>query len=157
MCGDCLIFFDNFLCKFLDEELDDEKCIDLFDFLFDEYNKRGKDSKRDFEAITDWSNLGDSETKKIIGLIPNETILIEDTDYILETEQAPDWLIDWSDTKQKLTFLNVLGIHKEDSDIIKLRQSLFDVQLITSEELSNSETINNQLPRRSDSLQEYLR
>lgn len=39
----------------------------------------------------------------------------------------------------------MLGIHQEDSDIIKLRQSLFDVQLITSEELSNSETINNQI------------
>jgi hypothetical protein len=135
----------NFLCKYLDEELDNEKCVEFFDFIFDEYNKRGKDSKRDFEAITDWSILGDTETKKIIGLIPNETILIEDTDYILETEQAPDWLIQWADTKQKLTFFNVLGIHQEDSDIIKLRQSLFDVQLITSEEISNSETINNQI------------
>jgi hypothetical protein len=135
----------NFLCKYLEEKLDDEKCVEFFDFIFDEYNKRGKDSKRDFEAITDWSNLGDTETKKIIGLIPNETILIEDTDYILETEQAPDWLIEWAVTKQKLTFLNVLGSHQEDSDIIKLRQSLFDVQLITSEELSNSETINNQI------------
>ena len=135
----------NFLCKYLDEELVDEKCVEFFDFIFDEYNKRGKDSKRDFEAISDWSILGDTETKKIIGLIPNETILIEDTDYILETEQAPDWLIQWADTKQKLTFLNVLGIHQEDSDIIKLRQSLFDVQLITSEEISNSETINIQI------------
>ena len=149
---DCIFLFKptfveegNLLCKFIDEELDDEKCIELFDFLFDQYNRRGKDSKRDFEAITDWSTLGDTETKKIIGLIPNETILIEDTDYILETEQSPGWLTEWADTKQKLTFLNVLGIHYKDSDIIKLRQSLFDVQLITSEELINSETINNQI------------
>jgi len=149
---DCIFLFKptfddegDFLCKYIDEELDDEKCIELFDFLFNEYNKRGKDSKRDFEAITDWSTFGDTETKKILGFIPNETILSEDTDYLLESEQAPEWLIEWAETIDKLSFLNVLGIHQSDSDIIRLRKSLFGEVVLTVEALSNSETLNNQI------------
>jgi hypothetical protein len=149
---DCIFLFKpsfddvgNLLCKYIDEELDDEKCIVLLGFLFNEYNKRGKDSKRDFEAISDWSTFGDTETKKILGFMPSETVLSEDTDFLIESEQAPKWLIEWADTIDKLRFLNVLGIHQSDSDIIRLRKSLFDEIDLTAEDLSNSETLNNQL------------
>lgn len=146
---DCIFLFKstfddegNFICKYIDEELDDEKCIELFDFLFFEFNKRGKDSKRDFEAISDWSKFGDTETVKIIGFIPSQIILSDDSDYILESEQASDWLIEWCDSNDKAKFLSVLGINQEDSDILKLRRSLVgDIELLP-EEISNSESLN---------------
>lgn len=149
---DCVFLFKptfddegNFICKFIDEELDSEKCIKLYDFLFSEYNKRGKDSKRDFEAISDWSKLGDTATDKIIGFIPSQIILSDDSDYILETEQAPDWLIEWSDSNDKAKFLSVLGINQEDSDILKLRRSLLGDIELSPEDISNSESLNDRL------------
>jgi len=149
---DCIFLFKpafnedgNFICKYISEDLDENDCKELFDFLFYEFNKGGKDSKRDFEAITDWSTFDDTETKKILGFIPNETILSDETNYLLESEQAPEWLIEWADTNDKLNFTNVLGIHQSDSDIIRLRKSLFGEIVLTVEDLSKSETVNNQL------------
>lgn len=149
---DCVFLFKptfdddgNLLCKYLDEELDVKKCIELFEFLFIEYNKRGKDSKRDFEAISDWSKFGDTETNKIIGFIPSQIILSDDFDYFLESEQTPDWLIEWSDSNDKAKFLSVLGINHVNSDILKLRRSLVGDIEISPDEITNSESLNTQL------------
>lgn len=136
----------NFICKYIDEELDDKKCVDLFDFLFSEYNKRGKDSKRDFEAIGDWSKFGDTETDKIIGFIPAQIIISDDdSEYILESEQAPDWLVEWFDSNEKAKYLSVLGINQQDSDILRLRRSLFGDIEISPEDILNSESLNARL------------
>ncbi|MEO0074988.1 MAG: hypothetical protein ABIK31_02635, partial [candidate division WOR-3 bacterium] len=134
----------NFVCNYIDENLNLNKCIDLLNFLFEEYNKRGKESRRDFEVIDDWSKLGDTETEKIIGFNPHNLIIIEEEEYLLSDEIAPDWLKDWADDQAKNLFLKVLGIHFDDSDIVKIRKSLYyneDV-LITSDEISDSNTLN---------------
>jgi len=133
----------NFLCKYIDEELEENKCIALMDFLFEEYNKRGKESRRDFESIEDWSKLGDTETEKIIGFNPNNLIFIEDDEFLLAEEVAPDWLQEWTKDQSKISFLKVLGIHFDDSDTVKLRMSLFtDEILITTKEIEESNSLN---------------
>ncbi len=134
----------SFLCTYIDENLDESKCIELLDFLFEEYNKRGKESRRDFEEIDDWSKLGDTETEKIIGFNPHNVIIIEDEGYLIEDEIAPDWLQKWATDQEKISLLKVLGIHFEDSDIAKLRQSLYDDEndYITKDEINASSSLN---------------
>lgn len=133
----------NFVCNYIDENLDDRKCIDLLNFLFEEYNKRGKESRRDFEEIDDWSKLGDTETEKIIGINPHNTIFIEDDKFVLSDEVAPDWIQNWANEQVKISFLKVLGIHFDDSDIVKLRKSLYDEDgSITKDEINGSNSFN---------------
>lgn len=135
----------NFVCNYIDENLDDNKCIDLFNFLFEEYNKRGRESRRDFEAIDDWSKLGDTETEKIIGFNPHKVIICEDKDFLISEEVPPYWLKEWVENDEaKVLFLKVLGIHFDDSEVVKIRKSLYyneDV-LITSDEINDSNTLN---------------
>ena len=149
---DCLFLykptFDDegkFLCDYLDDNLSDEKCKEFFDYLFNEYNSRGKESKRDFEEIDDWSSIGDAEMKNVIGVNPNYTIVIEDCDYITDDEKPPSWLIEWSSENKKKDFLNVLGFHGADSDILKLRESLIDSFSISVDELLSSNSLNSKL------------
>ncbi|HPD63840.1 MAG TPA: hypothetical protein PL113_00010 [Bacteroidia bacterium] len=133
----------NFICNYIDENLNEEKCIDLLNFLFEEYNKRGRESRRDFEEIDDWSKLGDTETEKILGFNPHNTIIIEDDEFLLTDEVAPDWLQVWAKDEANISFLKVLGIHFEDSDIVKLRKSLYDDdESITKDEIKGSNALN---------------
>ncbi len=133
----------NFVCNYIDENLDERKCTDLLNFLFEEYNKRGKESRRDFEEIDDWTKLGDIETEKIIGINPNNTILIEDDKFVMPDEVAPCWIQVWSKGETNISFLKVLGIHFYDSDIIKIRESLYDeVVSITKDEINGSDSLN---------------
>jgi len=132
----------NFLCKYIDEELEENKCIALMDFLFEEYNKRGKESRRDFESIEDWSKLGDTETEKIFGFNPYNTIISEDDEFLMADEVALDWLQNWANDQSKISFLKVLSIHFDDSDIINLRKSLYNEDVvITIEEINESSTL----------------
>lgn len=135
----------NHLFKYLEDKLEDENCIELLNFLFEEYNKRGKDSRRDFESIKDWSFLGDSETLKVLGFLPKEIIYTDRINLILESEKAPSWLIEWSDSIEKSNFLIVMGIHQEKSDILKIRRSLIGEIEMLPEELAKSEYLNERL------------
>jgi len=132
----------NFLCKYIDEALDENKCIEFLDFLFEEYNKRGKESRRDFESIDDWSKIADTETEKIFGFNPHNIIISENDELIESVEVAPDWLQDWANEQSKISFLKVLGIQFDDSDIINLRKSLYNLDvLITIEEINESSSL----------------
>jgi len=137
-------FYDDgiFVCNYIDEDLDESKCIALLNFLFEEYNKRGKESRRDFEEIDNWSKLGDTETGKIIGFNPNNIIFIEDDEFLMADEVAPDWLQKWTKDQSKILFLKVLGIHFDDSDIINLRKSFYNKgELITIDEINGSTSL----------------
>lgn len=133
----------RFVCNYIDEKLDDDNSIALLDFLFEEYNKRGKESRRDFEEIDDWSKLGDTETEKIIGINPHNTIFIENDKFMLSDEVVPEWIQDWAKDEAKISFLKVLGIHFNDSDIVKLRESLYDEDgSITKNDINGSNSLN---------------
>ena len=133
----------NFICNYIDENLDERKCTDLLNFLFEEYNKRGKESKRDFEEIDDWSKLGDTETEKIIGINPHNTIFVDDDNFVLSDEVAPIWIQEWAKDETNIAFLKVLGIHFDDSEIINLRKSLYDEEeSITKVEINGSNSLN---------------
>lgn len=136
----------NFVCNYIDENLDERKCTDLLNFLFEEYNKRGKESRRDFEEIEDWSKLGDTETEKILGFNPHNTIFVDDDEILLSDEVAPDWIQEWAKDDANISFLKVLGIHFGDSDIVKFRMSLIaDEILITTKEIEESNSLNDYL------------
>lgn len=133
----------NFICNYIDENLVDSRCVDLLNFLFEEYNKRGKESRRDFEEIDDWSKLGDTETEKILGFNPHNTIFIENDEFLLTDEVAPDWLQEWAKDEANISFLKVLGIHFDDSDIVNLRKSLYDEdESISKDEIYGSNSLN---------------
>ncbi|MDD3773203.1 MAG: hypothetical protein PHC38_11185, partial [Weeksellaceae bacterium] len=132
----------NFVCNYIDENLDERKCIDLLNFLFEEYNKRGKESRRDFEEIDDWSKLGDTETEKILGFNPHNTIFVDDDEILLSDEVAPDWIQEWAKDDANISFLKVLGIHFNDSEIVNLRKSLYDDETITKDEVNGSNSLN---------------
>jgi hypothetical protein len=133
----------NFVCNYIDENLDERKCTDLLNFLLEEYNKRGKESRRDFEEIDDWSKLGDTETEKILGFNPHNTIFIENDELVLSDEIAPDWIQEWAKDDANISFLKVLGIHFDDSAIFKLRKSLYDEdESITKDEINGSNSLN---------------
>lgn len=133
----------NFVCNYIDENLDERKCTDLLNYLYEEYNKRGKESRRDFEAIDDWSKLGDTETEKILGFNPNNIIFVDDDEILLSDEVPPDWLQEWAKDEANISFLKVLGIHFDDSEIVNLRKSLYDeVETITKDEINGSNSLN---------------
>jgi len=133
----------NFFCDYIDENLDEKKCTDLLNFLFEEYNKRGKESRRDFEEIDDWSKLGDTETEKILGFNPHNTIFVDDDEILLSDEVAPNWLQVWAKDDANISFLKILGIHFDDSDIVKLRKSLYDENVsITKDDINGSNSLN---------------
>jgi len=136
----------KFVCNYIDENLDERKCTDFLNFLFEEYNKRGKESRRDFEEIDDWSKLGDTETEKIVGFNPHNTIFVDDDKILLSDEVAPDWIQEWAKDEANISFLKVLGIHFDDSDIVKFRMSLIaDEILITTKEIEESNSLNDYL------------
>lgn len=146
-------FFDdekNFICHHIEEELDEGKVIDLFEYLYMQFKSRGRDSERDFEE-TDWSCIGDIETEKVIGFNPILTIIANE-EFLLEEEITPDWLLDWyGKDNLKKKFLGALGIHFEDSSIILLRKSLLQEELliepgeIIAHEDLNEQILNNTL------------
>lgn len=132
-----------FVCNYIDENLDERKCTDFLNYLFEEYNKRGKESRRDFEEIDDWSKLGDTETEKILGFNPNNIIFVDDDEILLSDEVAPDWIQEWAKDEANISFLKVLGIHFDDSEIVNLRKSLYDEdETITKDEINVSNSLN---------------
>lgn len=132
-----------FVCNYIDENLDERKCTDLFNYLFEEYNKRGKESRRDFEEIDDWSKLGNTETEIILGFNPNNIIFVDDDEILLSDEVAPDWIQEWAEDEANISFLKVLGIHSGDSEIVNLRKSLYDEEVyITKDEITGSSSLN---------------
>jgi hypothetical protein len=132
-----------FVCNYIDENLDERKCTDFLNYLFEEYNKRGKESRRDFEEIDDWSKLGDTETEKILGFNPNNIIFVDDDEILLSDEVAPDWIQEWAKYEANISFLKVLGIHFDDSEIVNLRKSLYDEdETITKDEINVSNSLN---------------
>lgn len=44
-------------------------------------------------------------------------------DYTLESEQAPQFIVDWADTPEKVAFLNDLGLHNDQSKEVIRRKS----------------------------------
>ena len=127
---------------YLNEHYDYVELKGISEF-FEEYNKRGKESRRDFEDIKDWSKLGDTETEKILGFNPHNTIFVDDDEILLPDEGAPDWLQKWSNDPGKTSFLKVLGIHLDDSEIVNIRKSLYDYdETITKDDINGSNSLN---------------
>lgn len=116
----------EFITEWVDEDLDEQSCLDLFEHLYAEYNRRGKDSQRDFLEIDDWNEFNsDTKFEEICGFNPNSVIYtVDDTAYLLETEKLPEWLYNWvAEDKSKTEFLAALGI-LTDGNAVNLRKYL---------------------------------
>lgn len=124
----------SFIASYFDENLSDSACVNLFNFLYSEYLKRGKDSKRDFENVDSWSKFGETESEKIIGFDPELVILTDETDLIIDIETPPYWLKEWADIEEKIEFLKAIRIQTKDTEIINLRKSLLYEDIQTSPE-----------------------
>lgn len=90
---------------------------DLFEFLFEQW-KNTPINKRVRLAGIDWG--------KVIGFDPSNKVISSE---ILETEQIDDIVLDWikKDKVEKERFLSYMGFHISDSEIIKFRKWLLNV------------------------------
>jgi len=111
---------DKFVCPYIKEDLTDEEKISLFDFLFNQWNKK---SKKTAIKNIDWSKIDDTETVNILGFNPITSVY--PSKYACESEALPDYLIKWVGKEEsKIDFLTDLGIWTESSVIVELRKYL---------------------------------
>ena len=111
---------DKFVCPYIKEDLTDEEKISLFDFLFNQWNKK---SKKTAIKNIDWSKIDDTETLNILGFNPIASVY--PSKYACESEALPDYLIKWLGKEEsKIDFLTDLGIWTESSVIVELRKYL---------------------------------
>ena len=75
--------------------------------LFGEYNKKERKAGATLKS-EDWSKLGDTETEKILGFNPHNTIFVDDDEILLSDEVAPDWIQEWAKDDANISFLKVL-------------------------------------------------
>jgi hypothetical protein len=130
----------KFICPCIKSELSEEEKLSLLDFLLDQwvnYNKKEK------IKLIDWSKIGDNETQKLLGFNPKNSVY--PNEYACESEQLPDYLIDWiSNDEQKLQFLSDLSVWIENSVIVELRKFLKgNIDTFNKARLSRTERFNN--------------
>ncbi|MCA0387086.1 MAG: DUF4433 domain-containing protein [Bacteroidetes bacterium] len=105
---------------------------DLFQALFEEFSSRADSTEKiTFEETT--HNVNSTEKIKylnavkmdFLGFEPEKTVF--PSDYAIEIEILPDWVLSWlndGDKKQKLRYLEVLGVNMDSSDLVSLRKML---------------------------------
>lgn len=111
----------TFFYPSLATEWTDEIRVSLVDFLFSKWKKNKKTA---IQKI-DWTSISDKSTIEI--LLFNPCLSVYPSEFAIETEKLPKYLIDWIeevDADEKLKFLYDFGVSIETSVIVKLRQYL---------------------------------
>lgn len=109
---------EKFVCLYILEEMDDNQKLNLIEFLYDQWANHKK--KTAIKNI-DWAKIDDKESVKLLGFNPNTSVY--PNEYACESEQLPDYLIEWIGTDEnKIGFLADLGIWTESSPIVDLRK-----------------------------------
>ena len=105
------------MCPYLKENLTAQEQLDLLKLIFQlwQLNEENKIATQNI----DWSVVGDLTVEEALGFHPKNSVHFED--YATELERLPDFVLEWlkENEEEKLTFLNDLGVHTEQSDFIR--------------------------------------
>jgi hypothetical protein len=109
---------DEFICPCVKSDLSDEEKVELIDFIYNQWNKN---DKKEVLKNIDWSKIGGEEISKLLGFNPKYSVF--PNEYACESEQLPDYLIEWIGTdNNKIGFISDFGVWTENSPIVDLRK-----------------------------------
>jgi hypothetical protein len=109
----------KFICPDINTELNDEQKLSLVEFIFKHWDK----NKKTVVKAIDWSKINDTETKKLLGFNPIDSVF--PNKFAISEEKLPEYILKWIDNDgEKVKFISDLKINTEDSFIISLRKFL---------------------------------
>ena len=108
----------EFIFPCIKSDLSDEEKVELIGFIYNQWNT---DNKKDVIKNINWSKISEIETSKLLGFNPKYSVF--PNEYACESEQLPDYLIEWIETDEnRISFLSDLGVWIENSSIVDLRK-----------------------------------